>query len=150
MGAPMARNLLHAGHEVTVWNRTVEKARPLENDGAYVAASPEAAVAAAEIVITMLADAAAVDDLEAIADGAMDGLRASEGGGDPARGLPAFLPAQAGSEGSRADLRGGGGARAAAAGRDGWTVRAAVELGHGDEDMSAVWYAIADRMKARA
>ncbi len=34
MGGPVARNLLRAGHEVMVWNRTEEKARTLEPDGA--------------------------------------------------------------------------------------------------------------------
>jgi 3-hydroxyisobutyrate dehydrogenase len=78
MGGPMARNLVRAGHEVTIWNRTEEKARALEQDGAHVALSPEAAVAGAEIVLTMLADALAVDStmlewggLAAMADGAL-------------------------------------------------------------------------------
>ena len=53
MGAPMARNLAGAGHEVTVWNRTREKAEGL---GANVAGSPPEAVEGAEVVVTMLAD----------------------------------------------------------------------------------------------
>src|SRR4051812_469518 len=53
MGAPMARNLASAGHEVTVWNRTRAKADGL---GANVADSPAAAVEGAEVVVTMLAD----------------------------------------------------------------------------------------------
>jgi 3-hydroxyisobutyrate dehydrogenase len=61
MGAPMARNLLRAGNDVTVWNRTEEKARPLEDDGAHVAATPADAVRGAEVVLTMLADAPAVE-----------------------------------------------------------------------------------------
>jgi 3-hydroxyisobutyrate dehydrogenase len=61
MGAPMARNLLRAGNDITVWNRTEEKARPLEQDGAHVAATPADAVRGAEVVLTMLADAPAVD-----------------------------------------------------------------------------------------
>jgi 3-hydroxyisobutyrate dehydrogenase len=40
MGAAMARNLLAAGMEVRVWNRTREKADPLAEDGAAVTASP--------------------------------------------------------------------------------------------------------------
>ncbi|NRB03039.1 MAG: NAD(P)-binding domain-containing protein, partial [Rhodobacteraceae bacterium] len=32
MGAPMARNLMAAGHHLTVWNRSPEKAQPLQND----------------------------------------------------------------------------------------------------------------------
>ena len=60
MGTPMAGRLLTAGHEVTVWNRTPARAEPLAAAGAMVAATPAAAVAGAEIVITMLADRAAL------------------------------------------------------------------------------------------
>jgi 3-hydroxyisobutyrate dehydrogenase len=63
MGAPMARNLARAGHDVTVWNRTAEKARPLAEDGAHVAQDPAAAVAEAEVVVTMLTDADAVESV---------------------------------------------------------------------------------------
>jgi 3-hydroxyisobutyrate dehydrogenase len=58
MGAPMARNLADAGHEVRVWNRTASKAEGL---GAVVAGSPAEAVSGAEIVVTMLADGPAVE-----------------------------------------------------------------------------------------
>ena len=61
MGGPMARNLLRAGHEVTVWNRTARKAEALEAEGARVASTPAEAVRDAEIVLTMLADAPAVE-----------------------------------------------------------------------------------------
>jgi len=57
MGAPMARNLASAGHEVRAWNRTSSKAEGL---GATVAGSPAEAVEGAEVVITMLADGATV------------------------------------------------------------------------------------------
>jgi 3-hydroxyisobutyrate dehydrogenase len=75
MGAPMARNLAGAGFGVRVWNRTREKAEPLA-DVATVAGSPAEAVAGADVVLTMLADADAVkaamgDALEAIGDGAV-------------------------------------------------------------------------------
>jgi len=60
MGGPMARSLLRAGHEVTVWNRTVQKTEALEEEGACVASTPADAVRDAEIVLTMLADAPAV------------------------------------------------------------------------------------------
>jgi 3-hydroxyisobutyrate dehydrogenase len=53
MGAPMARNLASAGHDVTAWNRTRAKAEGL---GATVAESPAEACAGAEVVITMLSD----------------------------------------------------------------------------------------------
>ena len=71
MGGPMARNLLRAGHEVTVWNRTVEKAKALEDEGAHVASTPADAVRDAEIVLTMLADALAVEET-LIGSGALD------------------------------------------------------------------------------
>jgi 3-hydroxyisobutyrate dehydrogenase-like beta-hydroxyacid dehydrogenase len=61
MGRPMARNLLRAGHTVTVWNRTRSKADKLASeDGALVAESPAEAARGAEILVTMLADDAAV------------------------------------------------------------------------------------------
>ncbi len=60
MGAPMARNLLKAGFQVRVWNRTPEKARVLATEGADLAESPADAVREAAFVITMLTDAAAV------------------------------------------------------------------------------------------
>ena len=61
MGGPMARNLARATHNVTVWNRTVQKAEALEADGVRVAATPVDAVRDAESVLTMLADARAVE-----------------------------------------------------------------------------------------
>ena len=63
MGAPMARNLLKAGFEVHVWNRSTEKARALEPDGAKVFDTPQKAVGSANFVVTMLSDGAAVHDL---------------------------------------------------------------------------------------
>lgn len=62
MGAGMARSLLRAGHDVTVWNRTPERAAPLATDGARVADDPAAAVADAEAVLTILFDAGSVLD----------------------------------------------------------------------------------------
>jgi 3-hydroxyisobutyrate dehydrogenase-like beta-hydroxyacid dehydrogenase len=62
MGTPMARNLLLAGYELTVFNRTAARAAPLRAEGAHVAASPPEAVRDADVVITMLADDQAVRD----------------------------------------------------------------------------------------
>lgn len=56
MGRPMATRLLQAGHEVTVYNRTKEKARPLEALGAKLASSSREAVEASTVVILMVAD----------------------------------------------------------------------------------------------
>jgi 3-hydroxyisobutyrate dehydrogenase len=58
MGGPMARNLAAAGHEVSVWNRTREKAEGL---GATVAGSPAEAVEGVGAVLTILADGPTVD-----------------------------------------------------------------------------------------
>jgi len=63
MGAAMARNLLRAGHEVSVWNRDAAKTEPLAADGAKRAANPAEAVADADVVLTMLYDAAAVEQV---------------------------------------------------------------------------------------
>jgi len=74
MGAPMARRLVAAGHEVAVWNRTAQKAEELAGDGAEVASTPAEAAAGREAVITMLTDR---DALEAVLfgdDGAAGGL----------------------------------------------------------------------------
>jgi 3-hydroxyisobutyrate dehydrogenase-like beta-hydroxyacid dehydrogenase len=61
MGLPMAGNVLRAGHELTVFNRTASRCDPLRDDGATVATSAAEAVRGAEILVTMVADGAAVD-----------------------------------------------------------------------------------------
>ena len=63
LGAPMARNLLQAGFEVRVWNRSREKADALASDGATVASSPADAVQVANVVITSLFDAASIREV---------------------------------------------------------------------------------------
>jgi 3-hydroxyisobutyrate dehydrogenase len=65
MGSAMARSLLRAGHEVSVWNRSLHRAAPLADDGARVAATPHEAVTGAEAVLTMLADGAATEEVMA-------------------------------------------------------------------------------------
>ena len=59
MGRAIAANLLEAGHDLTVWNRTEDKAEPLVRAGATLAGSP-AGAANGEVVFTMLSDDAAV------------------------------------------------------------------------------------------
>lgn len=56
MGAPMARNLLKAGHSVVVHNRTREREEPLVADGATRAESPAAAAKGADVVLTCVSD----------------------------------------------------------------------------------------------
>ncbi|MFC1412588.1 NAD(P)-dependent oxidoreductase [Streptacidiphilus sp. N1-12] len=60
MGSAMARNLLGAGHRVTVWNRTPARAEPLAADGARIAADPAEAVRDADVVLTVLLDGPSV------------------------------------------------------------------------------------------
>jgi 3-hydroxyisobutyrate dehydrogenase len=60
MGAGMARSLLRAGLQVSVWNRSPEKAAALGENGAVVAKTVTRAVADADVVLTMLFDADAV------------------------------------------------------------------------------------------
>jgi 3-hydroxyisobutyrate dehydrogenase len=63
MGAPMARNLARAGHDVRAWNRSPEKAAALRDDGVDVRDDPAGAAAGADVVLTMLADADAALDV---------------------------------------------------------------------------------------
>jgi len=61
MGLPMARNLIHAGHELRVYNRTRERAAELAADGALATPSPADAARDVEALVTMLSDDAAVE-----------------------------------------------------------------------------------------
>src|ERR1051325_10326245 len=63
MGANVAARLMEVGHQVTVWNRTADKTKPLAEAGAKVAGSPAEVAAASEAVITMLTDGRAIDDV---------------------------------------------------------------------------------------
>jgi 2-hydroxy-3-oxopropionate reductase len=63
MGGHMARRLCEAGHAVTAWNRTRDKAEPLEAHGARIADGPAAAVEDAEVVICMLSDGPVCDEI---------------------------------------------------------------------------------------
>ena len=63
MGAPMARRLCDAGHDVFVWNRTRARAEPLVACGARIADAAVEAVREAEFAITMLEHGEAVDEV---------------------------------------------------------------------------------------
>ncbi len=73
MGAAVAARLIEVGHDVTVWNRTPEKAKPLGEAGAKIAGSPTALAAASEAVITLLTDGAAIDAVYNGPDGLLSG-----------------------------------------------------------------------------
>jgi 3-hydroxyisobutyrate dehydrogenase-like beta-hydroxyacid dehydrogenase len=74
MGLPMARNLLNAGYELVVYNRTRSRTEGL-GKGARVAGSPREAAQGAELLITMLADDAAVESVMFGEQGALAGLK---------------------------------------------------------------------------
>ncbi|MFC3494691.1 NAD(P)-dependent oxidoreductase [Glycomyces rhizosphaerae] len=63
MGAAMARNLARAGHEVTAWNRSRDKAEPLAADGIRIADGPAEAVQEADVIVTVLFDGPAALDV---------------------------------------------------------------------------------------
>lgn len=63
MGAAMARSLARAGQQVTVWNRTPDKALPLADAGAQVSQDPKAAVSKADVALTMLFDTDAAEEV---------------------------------------------------------------------------------------
>ena len=63
MGTPMALRLLATGHELSVWNRSEERTKPLIQEGAIAAATPAEAELGADVVITMLLDDAAYEEV---------------------------------------------------------------------------------------
>jgi 3-hydroxyisobutyrate dehydrogenase-like beta-hydroxyacid dehydrogenase len=77
MGSRMAANLLRAGHELSVWNRSQGKAQELVRRGARLAATPAEAAAGAEILFTMLANPEAVSDTALGKNGFLDFLSRS-------------------------------------------------------------------------
>jgi 2-hydroxy-3-oxopropionate reductase len=77
MGMPMARNLMEAGYELTVHNRSPEKAEELGKEGAAVAATPREVAENSDVVITMLPDSPQVREVVAGEVGVLEGI--SEG-----------------------------------------------------------------------
>jgi 3-hydroxyisobutyrate dehydrogenase-like beta-hydroxyacid dehydrogenase len=63
MGRPMGHNLLKAGFPLVVWNRTASRAGSLVAAGARLAASPKEAAAAADVLITMVSDPPALEQV---------------------------------------------------------------------------------------
>jgi 3-hydroxyisobutyrate dehydrogenase/2-hydroxy-3-oxopropionate reductase len=75
MGQPMALNLAKAGYQLAVYNRTRSKAEPLERAGARVAASPADAVRDAEVIVTIVSDSAAMEDVVCGPGGVLETIR---------------------------------------------------------------------------
>jgi 3-hydroxyisobutyrate dehydrogenase-like beta-hydroxyacid dehydrogenase len=75
MGRPMGHNLLKAGFPLTVWNRTPGRAESLVAAGAKLAATPREAAAAADILITIVSDPPALEEVLWGKEGAFSGLK---------------------------------------------------------------------------
>lgn len=76
MGRPMALNLLKGGFDLTVWARRAESMAPLLEAGAKGAASAAAVAASCDVVFSMVADAADVEQVALAAGGVAEGARA--------------------------------------------------------------------------
>ena len=76
MGKPMAQNVLRAGFPLVVWNRTRVKAEDLVRAGAKLAATPRETAAQCDVLITIVSDPPALEEVLWGAHGALDGLRA--------------------------------------------------------------------------
>jgi len=73
MGAAIAQRLIEVGHKLTVWNRSAAKLKPVADAGAATAATPAELASKAETVITILADAPAIDAVYHGASGLLAG-----------------------------------------------------------------------------
>jgi 3-hydroxyisobutyrate dehydrogenase-like beta-hydroxyacid dehydrogenase len=75
MGKPMATNLLKAGFPLVVWNRTAARAQDLVNQGAKLGESPRETAKLADVLITIVSDPQALEEVLWGAHGATEGLR---------------------------------------------------------------------------
>jgi 2-hydroxy-3-oxopropionate reductase len=75
MGRPMAKNLMEAGYELVLYNRTREKAEELAGDGVTVAESPREVAEQSDIIITMLPDSPEVREAVAGEGGVFEGIK---------------------------------------------------------------------------
>ena len=75
MGGGMASNLLKAGYNLTVWNRSADKCKPFARKGARVAESPADAVRDADLVIYMLSNDQAVEEVVFGGNGILSGIK---------------------------------------------------------------------------
>jgi 2-hydroxy-3-oxopropionate reductase len=75
MGKPMGRNLLKAGFPLIVWNRTAARADDLVREGAKFAANPRETASQSDVLVTIVSDPPAVEQVLFGENGAFDGLR---------------------------------------------------------------------------
>lgn len=78
MGKPMSMNLVKAGHEVVVWNRTAAKADEVVSAGAVFAATPKEVAEKSDIIFTMVADGPTLQIVALGEDGYVNGLSAGK------------------------------------------------------------------------
>jgi len=76
MGTPMARNVLKAGYAVTVWSRRPESSAPLVSAGAVPSGSPADVAAKSDVIVTMVTDTKAVEEVVLGEHGIERGARA--------------------------------------------------------------------------
>lgn len=98
----MAKRLLLAGHELTVWNRTPAKSQALSQHGALVAATPAEAAKNAAFIITMLEHGGVVEEVLFGAHGALSGMAT----GSMIIDMSSVLPAQAKAHATQLNERG--------------------------------------------
>nr|KJB70193.1 hypothetical protein B456_011G065100 [Gossypium raimondii] len=79
MGSPMAQNLIKAGCDVIVWNRTKSKCDPLISLGAKYSSSPEEVAANCDVTFAMLADPESAIDVACGKNGAVSGMGPGKG-----------------------------------------------------------------------
>jgi 3-hydroxyisobutyrate dehydrogenase-like beta-hydroxyacid dehydrogenase len=89
MGSGMASNLLKAGYELSVWNRSGEKCKPFARKGARVADSPADAARDVDLVIYMLSNDQAVEEVVFGANGILNGIKEGQIAIDMSTVLPA-------------------------------------------------------------
>ncbi|MEY2528400.1 MAG: hypothetical protein QOJ05_490 [Verrucomicrobiota bacterium] len=89
MGAGMASNLLKAGYELTVWNRSIEKCEPFARKGARVARTPSDAVSRADLIMYSFSDDQAVEEVVFGGNGILSAVKEGQIAIDTSTVLPA-------------------------------------------------------------
>src|SRR5207302_8034091 len=89
MGSGMVSNLLKAGYQLTVWNRNAEKCEPFARKGARVDDTPADAVRDVDLVIYMLSNDQAVEEVVFGAKGILTGIKEGQIAIDMSTVLPA-------------------------------------------------------------
>ena len=76
MGNPMSKNLLKAGFDLTVWNRTESKMKEIVEQGAKAGTSPKDVAQKSQVIITMLTGSSEVEQVVLGKNGVIEGLTA--------------------------------------------------------------------------